>query len=129
MAKDEAWGGEAISQMSQQELKIVTRSPNHGKWCLLQIASFFCHPATPARAGAAEVAGQSLPERCNAMQGLLPDGGQGFGGTTAPRSALAGVGSGHQVSVTELRSFALYLQRSADFGSGAVAAAAAGFVA
>lgn len=92
MAKDEAWGGEAISHMSQQELKIVTRSPNHGKWCLLQIASFFCHPATPARAGAAEVAGQSLPARCDAMQGLLPDSEHGFWGTTDLHSAQAARG-------------------------------------
>lgn len=39
MAKDEAWGGEAVSQVIQQELKIVPWSPNRRKWCLLQIAS------------------------------------------------------------------------------------------
>ena len=123
MAKDEARGGEAISQMSQQELKIVTRRPNHGKWCLLQIASFFCRSATPARAGAAEVAGQSLPAQCDS--GAAPwEPAWGFG-TKSPSLSPGGSWwvSGHGVSVAE------YLQRSADFSSGAVAGAAAGFVA
>lgn len=45
----EAWGGEeAISQMSQQELKIIPPeiNPNHSKWGLFQIASFpaILHP-------------------------------------------------------------------------------------
>jgi len=51
VAKDEAWGGEAISQMSQQELKIVPWNTNHGKPCLLQIALFSCCPASPAWGG------------------------------------------------------------------------------
>lgn len=123
MARDEAWGGEAISQMSQQQLKIESpRSPNRGKRCLLQIVSFFCHPATPARAGAAEVAGQSLPTRHVAIQGLVPDTEPFFGGNNSTSLSPWWV-LDRGVSVAE------DLQKSADFGSGAAAAAAAGFVA
>lgn len=94
MAKDVAWGGEAISQMSQQELKIIPQSPNHGKTVLITncfVLPPSCNPSPRRSSGGCRVILVGAVRR-NAIQGLLPDGQRGFWGTTVLWSAQVAYG-------------------------------------
>lgn len=94
MAKDVAWGGEAISQMSQQELKIIPQSPNHGKTVLITncfVLPPSCNPSPRRSSGGCRAILVGAVRR-NAIQGLLPDGQRGFWGTTVLWSAQVAYG-------------------------------------